>query len=92
MLIATCSVLYRSKIYGAGDALPADNQSMVDAWLEAGSAVWQDDEGKPAAKKAKRASTPSGVTGISSDGDKEALVGHVSDKPQRKTTKKGSKK
>ena len=48
-------VLYRSVQYEAGDALPADDQATVAAWLEAESAKWLDDEGAEApAPKAKR--------------------------------------
>lgn len=93
-LIATRSVLYRSIQYSVGDALPADNQAMVDAWLDAGSAVWKDeDEETKTPPKAKRATAPPGTTGISSDGDPEARVGRLPDKPERKSTpKKGAKK
>lgn len=42
-LIATRPVLYRSSQYRKGDALPADNQAMVQAWLDAGSAKWEED-------------------------------------------------
>lgn len=42
-LVATRPVLYRSTQYRAGDALPADNQAMVEAWLEAKSAKWKDE-------------------------------------------------
>lgn len=41
-LIATLPILYLSKQYKAGDLLPLNNQEMVAAWLEAGSAVWQE--------------------------------------------------
>lgn len=42
-LVATRPVLYRSTQYKKGDRLPADNQAMVDAWLEAKSAEWIDE-------------------------------------------------
>lgn len=83
-------VLYRSKQYEAGDALPADDQDTVAAWLEAGSAKWLDDEGAEApAPKAKRKAAQPGLTGTSSDGDHEALVGRIPDEPKRK---RGGKK
>lgn len=44
MLKAKLPVLYRSTQYKAGDALPADDAAMVEAWLGAGSAAWVDDE------------------------------------------------
>jgi len=94
ILTAMRSVLYRSTQYEAGDALPADNQAMVEAWLEAGSAVWKDeDEETEAPKKAKRATAPPGTTGLSSDGDPEARAGRLPDRPERKAAaKKGAAK
>lgn len=41
MLIATRPILYLAKQYKAGEKLPVNNQEMVDAWIEAGSAAWQ---------------------------------------------------
>lgn len=54
-LIATRPVLYRSTQYRKGDALPADNAAMVEAWLEAKSAEWEEDvqEAPAPAKKAE---------------------------------------
>ena len=49
-LVAKRPVLYRSTQYRAGDALPADNQAMVDAWLEAKSAEWVDEANDAPAK------------------------------------------
>ena len=74
--------------------MPADNQAMVDAWLDAGSAVWKDeDEETKTPPKAKRATAPPGTTGTSSDGDPEARVGRLPDKPERKSApKKGTGK
>ena len=43
-LVATYPILYRSHQYEVGDSLPADDESMVQAWLDAGTAVWS--EGK----------------------------------------------
>lgn len=92
ILTATRSVLFRSMQYEAGDALPADNQTMVDAWLNSRSAVWKDDEEDPATpRKAKRATAPPGTTGISSDGDPEARVGRLPDRPERKRKGSGKK-
>lgn len=51
MLRATRSVLYKGIQYRAGDSLPANNKRMVDAWIEAGSAVMVD-ETTPAKAKA----------------------------------------
>ena len=86
MLKAKLPVLYRSTQYKAGDALPADDAAMVEAWLEAGSAAWVDDEEpvpeKPA--KAKPASATAGMSGLSSDGDPDALIGRVPARGRRK--------
>ena len=86
-LRAILPVLYRSTQYRAGDALPADNQRTVEAWIECGAAKWVDDE-----KPAKPVTVPQvetvtedvpGEPGISSDGDPEALVGRVPKKRGR---------
>lgn len=42
-LIAKCSVLYQSRMYSPGDPLPANDPVMRDAWLEAGTAVLEND-------------------------------------------------
>ena len=47
MLIATRPILYLAKQYKAGERLPLNNQEMVEAWIEAGSAAWQE----PGAKR-----------------------------------------
>ena len=43
-LVATYPILYRSHQYEVGDSLPADDESMVQAWLDAGTAVWSEDK------------------------------------------------
>lgn len=43
-LIAVCPVLFLSHQYKVGDVLPANYPDMVQAWLEAGTAVWKGDE------------------------------------------------
>ena len=88
-LRATRPVLYRSRQYRTGDVLPGDDVAMVEAWIEAGSAAWIDDEETTKPPKAKRMTAQPGRTGLSSDGDPEALVGRVPDKPERK---RGGKK
>lgn len=45
-LIATRPILYLAKQYKAGDRLPLNNQEMVEAWIEAGSAAWQESAAK----------------------------------------------
>lgn len=92
-LMAIRPVLYRSHQYEAGDTLPADNEATVAAWIECGSAVWNDDEAQTEAKapKAKLATAKPGISGKSSDGDPNALVGQVPDTPERKRPSKGKK-
>lgn len=41
-LIAMRPILYLAKQYKAGERLPVSNQKMVEAWIEAGSAAWQE--------------------------------------------------
>lgn len=47
-LKATRAVLYLNRLYEAGDELPEDEPAMVNAWLEAGSAIRETDEVKTA--------------------------------------------
>ena len=42
-LIAKRSILYQNRIYAPGQALPAADGQMAEAWLRAGSAAWQED-------------------------------------------------
>ena len=88
-LRAILPILHRSTQYRPGDTLPADDARTVDAWIEAGSATWVDDE-EPAAPaaKAKCKTAQPGITGKSSDGDPEALAGRIPDKPERKRKRK----
>lgn len=48
-LIAKSSVLYQSRMYSPGDPLPANDPVMRDAWIEAGTAVFADDQDEVAA-------------------------------------------
>ena len=43
-LIAKRSVLYLGRMYAPGDPLPANDQNMVTAWLNAKSAAWTGQE------------------------------------------------
>ena len=43
-LIAKRPVLYLGRMYDAGDPLPANDQKMVTAWLNAKSAAWDGQE------------------------------------------------
>ena len=52
ILIAKRSVLYLGRMYDPGDTLPANDQKMVTAWLNAKSAVWADQEAKEGEEQA----------------------------------------
>lgn len=51
-LIAKRSILYQNRIYAPGEALPAADGKLAEAWLRAGSAAWQEDT-PPAAEEEK---------------------------------------
>lgn len=87
-LVATYPTLYRSHQYEVGDSLPADDESMVQAWLDAGTAVWS--EGKQEKAKATPATATAGLAGESKNGETpENVVGRV---PKTPTRSKGAKK
>ena len=87
-LVATYPILYRSHQYEGGDSLPADDESMVQAWLDAGTAVWS--EGKQEKAKATPATATAGLAGESKNGETpENVVGRV---PKTPTRSKGAKK
>lgn len=86
-VIALRPVLYLAHQYKAGDELPASDQGMVDAWLEAESAKVVEDDHKPEKKKAakaKPAAAQAGMPGESMDGDPDAMIGRVPKTPARK--------
>ena len=87
-LVATYPILYRSHQREVGDSLPADDESMVQAWLDAGTAVWS--EGKQEKAKATPATATAGLAGESKNGETpENVVGRV---PKTPTRSKGAKK
>ena len=47
-LTAKRAVLYQGRMYESGDALPAGDSKMVEAWLQAESAEWTGEDQKPA--------------------------------------------
>ena len=51
-LIAKRSVLYLGRMYDAGDTLPANDQKMVTAWLNAKSAAWSGQEAQESDEQA----------------------------------------
>jgi len=52
-LIAKRPVLYMGRMYDAGDTLPANDQKMVTAWLNAKSAEWGGQEAKESRQEAQ---------------------------------------
>lgn len=63
-LIAQQYILFESKMYAPGGELPAHNQEMVKAWLDAGTAVYVNDEEKKAPAKA---SSRTAIPGLAVD-------------------------
>lgn len=51
-LIAKRPVLYLGRMYDPGDTLPANDQRMVTAWLNAKSAAWSRQEAQESDKQA----------------------------------------
>lgn len=47
-LTAKRAILYQGRMYEPGDALPAGDSRMVEAWLQAESAEWTGEDQKPA--------------------------------------------
>lgn len=83
-LVATYPILYRSHQYEIGESLPADDAKMVHAWLDAGTAVWQDKEQVKLAK-AIPAAAEAGMAGQSPNGETaENLVGKVPETGRRR--------
>lgn len=52
-LIAKRPVLYLGRMYDAGDTLPANDQKMVTAWLDAKSAEWGGQEAQESRQEAQ---------------------------------------
>ena len=86
-LKAIYPILYRSHQYNVGDSLPADDETMVQAWLDAKTAAWQ--ETPPAKAKARPVTAQAGLAGQSPNGEtEESLVGRV---PRTQARNKGKK-
>ena len=45
-LVALRPILFRGRQYQTGDRLPADDQKMVEAWIQYKSAKWEGQETK----------------------------------------------
>lgn len=91
VLTAQKSILFESKLYNPGDALPTKNAVMTEAWLSAGTAVWIDDETISTKAKARPRTAEPGQPGAavaseSEDGDN--LTGKVPKTTSRKRKSK----
>ena len=86
-LVAVYPILYGARQYEVGDELPLQSQTMVDAWLKAGTAERLEDgqeQKKPAKRpKARMATARPGQIGISTTGNEEDLAGRIPDSPER---------
>ena len=93
-LIAKRPALYLGRMYDAGDTLPANDQKMVTAWLNAKSAAW---DGQEAEERRQEAQEDAGQADGSQDRrgqeaqengqEAEMLEGHL-DAEQLATMKK----
>lgn len=88
VLTAQQDILFESKIYAPGDELPTKDAAMVEAWIEAGTAVWIDNEKSetPKAKARPRTAEPGqpGAAAASESEDGDNLVGKVPKTTSRK--------
>lgn len=98
-LIAKRSVLYLGRMYDAGDTLPANDQKMVTAWLNAKSAEWDGQEAEEGRQEAQEgAKQADGSQGSQEqnegqedeeNGQEEMVEGHL-DAEQLATMKKAA--
>ena len=96
-LIAKRPVLYLGRMYDKGDTLPANDQKMVTAWLNAKSAAWDGQEAKESRQEAQEsAKQADGSQGSQEqnegqedeeNGQEEMVEGHL-DAEQLATMKK----
>lgn len=90
-LIAKRPVLYLGRMYDAGDTLPANDQKMVTAWLNAKSAEWGGQEAKEsrqeAQESAEQADGSQGSQEQNEGQEAEMVEGHL-DAEQLATMKK----
>lgn len=88
-LIARIPILYLAKQYKDGEELPVNDTVMVNAWIEAGSAFWKEDDSAEQPKpKAKAVTATPGVAGLAAGAEKDEedgdLVGRVPTTSKRK--------
>lgn len=86
LLIARKPILYLARQYKVGEIIPANDAAMVEAWLDAGSAVWMAvPEKVPKAKPVTAEPGLGGIAAAAAESDSDDLVGRV---PKTKSRKK----
>lgn len=88
VLIAQSYILYNSKHYKPGEMLPANDQEMTKAWIEAGTAAWVVENKVLKAIPAAAMAGISGIAAISESEGGEDLVGRVLAAPGRRRREK----
>lgn len=88
-LIATHPILYHAKQYQVGQSLPTNDADMTKAWIEAGTAVWQEEEKKNPAR-ALPATAEDGMAGQSQN--EEAVESMVGKAPKTQARSRGARK
>ena len=84
-LVAVYPILFLSHQYNVGEVLPVNYPDMVQAWLEAGTAVWKQTESPKAMARPATAEPGLPGTAVASDSeDGENLVGKVPKTTSRK--------
>ena len=87
ILVAVYPILFQSHQYNVGDTLPANYPDMVEAWIEAGTAVWKGIEDAATKAKASPRTAEPGLPGdavYSESEDGENLVGRIPKTTNRK--------
>lgn len=82
-LIAKRPILYGSRMYEAGDTLPASDERMVDAWLAAESAEFIDTEKAPECADQEMADRSADETDADAHLDPAQLEGMSKDELKR---------
>ena len=91
-LIALIPICHGAYVYEPGDKLPEDPE-WTDVWIASGAAAWKDvDEQKAPARKAIPVTAEPGVTGLSTTGNPEDLIGKVPKDPIREKPQPRKKK
>ena len=78
-LTAKRAVLYQGRMYEPGDALPAGDSKMVEAWLQAESAEWTGEDQKPAQEGQEIQGAAEGTQEIqgAAEGTLDVVDGHL---------------